>query len=920
MAPLSSVHTRTPTLSVVDPRGLAVRQVALCRTQPGDDASVRINRSAHDVAGRLVRSWDPRLWLAATNDPTSAANLNVIHSLTGQVLHSQHVDAGWSLELRSEAGERHLRRDAQGHGQRVEHDQLLRPVAVFESDGGSERCLERLTYGGPESGDANQCGQFIRHDDPAGSVINTEFGLTGAVLEQTRRFLKDLENPDWPPALSERNEWLEPDEGAVTRSRFSATGEMIEQTDAIGAVRLFELTVGGQPSRSTLQLPDQATQTLVRDVRYDAQGRAESETAGNGHVTERTYDLADGRLRRQQVDNGRLQDHTYTTDPVGNIVSIEDLAQPTRFFANQQIEPLRTFVYDTLYQLTEATGYEAASLNRGPQSAQRTFATADQLSNYTQRYEYDAGGNLQKLIHSGTQNHTRLFATANFSNRSLLQTDERPPTQEQIAAGFDANGNLRHLAPGQALSWDLRNQLTEVTPVERESGVNDREIYQYDASGARVRKIRSVQAKSLSHSVEVRYLPGLEIRTNSTTGEVLQVITATAGHSTVRVLHWQTGKPADIENHQTRYSLTDHIGSSTLEVDQNGQLISQEVYYPYGETAWSAARNDVEATYKTTRYSGKERDATGLYYYGLRYYAPWLMRWINPDPAGDVDGVNRYAFVKGNPITAYDSKGTMLRWFNDLNDPPILKMEAEGYKVLYRSVDEILKAQETGLVFAVDTALSAAKELIEEEVQLLENGNTQRLTEFLAMELGEVVSPSTVQAVKEGYQKIRHELSRYQHGGDLRSELNLVKPRSPTAVKAFGMVVPGDQKRRIFLTDLFQTRSVVANVSTLVHEISHIVMDTKDEFYYRKGNLAAEREPAEIKRELGTIAARAIERNQEHRGQRTFADFGHKTLESWTLGTADFWGHYLIARPLSDERHQAFHLYSRGQSRSFLRR
>jgi len=657
MASLSSVHTRTPALGVVDPRGLAVRQIAFFRTQTGDDVSTRINRSAYDTPGRLVRSWDPRLWLAATNDPASAANLNVIHFLTGQVLHSQHVDAGWSLELPGEAGQRHLRRDAQGYGQRAEYDQLLRPVAMFESDGVSERCLERLTYGGPDTGDANQCGQLIRHDDPAGSVINAEFGLKGAVVEQTRRFLKDLEPPDWPQALNERSEWLEPGEGAVTRSRFSATGEMIQQTDAIGAVRLFELTVGGQPSRSTLQFPDQAPQTLVRNIRYDAQARFESETAGNGHVTERTYDLADGRLRRQQVDNGRLQDLTYATDPVGNIVSIEDRAQPTRFFANQQIEPLRTFVYDTLYQLTEATGYEAASLNRGPQTAQRTLATADQLSNYTQRYEYDAGGNLQKLTHSGTQNHTRLFATAHFSNRSLLQTDERPPTQEQIAAGFDANGNLRQLAPGQALSWDLRNQLSEVTSVERETGVNDREVYQYDASGARVRKIRSMQAKSLSHSVEVRYLPGLEIRTNNVTGEVLQVITATAGHSTVRVLHWQTGKPTDIDNDHARYSLADHIGSSTLEVDQNGQLISQEVYYPYGETAWFAGRNDVEAKYKTVRYSGKERDATGLYYYGLRYYAPWLCRWLNPDPQGEEGGLNLYQMVMSNPIKYVDRQG-----------------------------------------------------------------------------------------------------------------------------------------------------------------------------------------------------------------------------------------------------------------------
>ncbi|SER98972.1 RHS repeat-associated core domain-containing protein, partial [Pseudomonas sp. NFACC02] len=150
---------------------------------------------------------------------------------------------------------------------------------------------------------------------------------------------------------------------------------------------------------------------------------------------------------------------------------------------------------------------------------------------------------------------------------------------------------------------------------------------------------------------------GLEIRTNTATGEVLHVITVTAGRSDVRVLHWQAGKPESLENDQVRYSLSDHLGSSTLELDAEAQLISQEIYYPYGETAWFAGRNEVEVNYKTIRYSGKERDATGLYYYGLRYYAPWLMRWINPDPAGAIDGMNVYRMVSGNPMNRVDDNG-----------------------------------------------------------------------------------------------------------------------------------------------------------------------------------------------------------------------------------------------------------------------
>ncbi len=826
MNPFSSVHTRTPTLSVVDPRGLAVRQVAFCRTQPGDDASVRINRSAHDVAGRLVRSWDPRLWLAATNDPTSAGNLNVIHSLTGQVLHSQHVDAGWRLELPGEAGQRHLRRDAQGYGQRAEYDQLLRPVAMFESDGVSERCLERFTYGGPATGDANQCGQLIRHDDPAGSVINAEFGLTGAVLEQTRRFLKNLETPDWPQALNERYEWLEPGEGSVTRSRFSATGEMVEQTDAIGAVRLFELTVGGQPSRSTLQLPDQAPQTLVRNIRYDAQGRFESETAGNGHLTERTYDLADGRLRRQQVDNGRLQDLTYATDPVGNIVSIEDRAQPTRFFANQQIEPLRTFGYDTLYQLTEATGYEAASLNRGPQTAQRTFATADQLSNYTQRYEYDAGGNLQRLTHSGAQNHTRLFATANFSNRSLLQTDECPPTQEQIAAGFDANGNLRQLAPGQALRWDLRNQLSEVTPVERESGINDREVYQYDAAGARVRKVRVTQTKELTHLSEVRYLPGLEIRSNSASGEVLHVITATAGRSNVRALHWQAGCPTDLPNNQIRLSLTDHLGSSTLELDKSGQLISQEVYYPYGETAWYMARSEVEAKYKTIRYSGKERDATRLYYYGLRYYAPWLCRWVNPDPEGVAGGINLFGFCLNSPMQYRDREGASP--YDVMTEHEMSAFEQYGVRVVARGLMEF----PTDRRFRVKQAAGFALELLQRTLDLLEKPDAE-MTKVIKTMFGKIDTKTKHDVLD----RLKRELGiQHQYIADLIGHADEKISLFEGASTPSGLTWGRDERMSEGTIGLNNHLLIYSHpleiANTLIHEASHATSGTEDYFYF----------------------------------------------------------------------------------------
>jgi RHS repeat-associated protein len=226
------------------------------------------------------------------------------------------------------------------------------------------------------------------------------------------------------------------------------------------------------------------------------------------------------------------------------------------------------------------------------------------------------------------------------------------PDEEDFRRGFDGNGNLLNLQPGQTLRWDLRNQLCEVRPVECDS-----EHYVYGADGMRVRKVRSMQTTARTLISEVRYLPSLELRTHSGTGEVLQVISVQAGRSSVRVLHWESVPPKDGANDQYRYGLNDHLGSCSLELDDEGEVISQECYHPFGTTAWMAGRGEIEASHKTVRYSGKERDATGLYYYGFRYYVGWWQRWLNPDPAGIQDGLNVFAFVTGNPLSFKDDQG-----------------------------------------------------------------------------------------------------------------------------------------------------------------------------------------------------------------------------------------------------------------------
>jgi insecticidal toxin complex protein TccC len=647
----------------VDPRGLAVRVVAYCRSVEATEPEERINRSAYDAMGRLTEQWDPRLWALSAEEDETPANLVNRYSLSGKVLGSISVDAGRRVSLFGDGDQLVQTWDSRGTARRVEYDDLLRPLAIFEQgEGDAARCTERYEYADAYADFAahNQCGQLIRHDDPAGMLMVDDYALTGGVLEQTQRFLSSLESPDWPPGLPARDALLEPvAQAATSATRFNPLGDVLEQTDAKGNRQLFDYTFDGQLLASHLQPSGQATpQTLVSAIAYSAYVQVEQETAGNGVVSTLTYRPEDGRLMRLQARHGTeaaLQDLRYAYDPVGNVLSIEDAALPIRYFANQRVEPVKRYDYDSLYQLIEATGWEAGAASRGPEF--NRFDDPGAVANYHQTYRYDAGGNLLELVHVGPQNHSRKLTAARYSNRCLPEQSGRPPTEEEIAAAFDGNGNLLELQPGQAMSWDLRNQLREVRPVERESADDDLELYLYGGDGMRRRKVRSTQTNARSLISEVRYLPGLEIRTREGTGEVLQVICVQAGRSAMQVLHWETTPPSGITNDQYRYNLTDHLGSSSLELDSEAEVISQEAYHPFGSTAWFAGRSEVEASYKTVRYSGKEQDATGLYYYGLRYYAPWLQRWINPDPAGPVDGLNFFRMLRNSPINHRDREG-----------------------------------------------------------------------------------------------------------------------------------------------------------------------------------------------------------------------------------------------------------------------
>ncbi|EJD7605399.1 RHS repeat protein [Salmonella enterica] len=687
----TSLFSKTPSVTVLDNRGLTVCDIAYHRHPESPDVtSERITRHQYDARGFLTQSADPRLHDAGV------ANFTYLTDLAGNVLRSQGVDNGITVVLNDAAGRPFIAVSnistagdgTQDSSQAVTRTLLYedatlpgRPLSIMEQvPGETARITERFVYAGNGKAEKalNLAGQCVGHYDTAGLMQTDRVALTGAPLSVTRRLLKDADNPDtvadWQGADALAWNDLLDREAYTTLTTADVTGAVLTTTDAKGNLLRVTYDVAGLLSGSWLTLKDGTEQAIVKSLTYSAAGQKLREEHGNGVVTTYEYEPQTQRLVGIKTERPAghtagakvLQDLRYEYDPVGNVLKISNDAEETRFWRNQKVVPENRYTCDSLYQLVSATGREMA--NAGQQGSNLPSATiplpadSSAYTNYTRTYTYDSAGNLTQISHSAPatgNNYTTDITVSDRSNRGVLSTLTENPSG--VDALFTAGGQQKQLQPGQNLVWTPRNELLQVTPVRREGDTGDRESYSYDTDSQRLQKVSVQKTKTSTQTQRVVYLPGLELRTTSNgknETERLQVITVgETGRAQVRVLHWQGETPEGISNDQLRYSYDNLAGSSQLELNGKGEVITVEEYYPYGGTAVWTACSAMEAAYKTIRYSGKERDATGLYYYGYRYYLPWAGRWLSADPAGTIDGMNLFRMVRNNPVTLRDALG-----------------------------------------------------------------------------------------------------------------------------------------------------------------------------------------------------------------------------------------------------------------------
>ena len=104
----------------------------------------------------------------------------------------------------------------------------------------------------------------------------------------------------------------------------------------------------------------------------------------------------------------------------------------------------------------------------------------------------------------------------------------------------------------------------------------------------------------------------------------------------------------------------DISGSPLAATSSTGAVVWKESYRPYGER-WV---NDPGSAQQSQWFHGKEQDtATGLQYFGARYYDPAVGRFLGIDPVdyqdGNLHSFNRYAYGNNNPVSYLDPDGQL---------------------------------------------------------------------------------------------------------------------------------------------------------------------------------------------------------------------------------------------------------------------
>jgi RHS repeat-associated protein len=553
--------------------------------------------------------------------------------------------------------------------------------------------------------------------DGAGKVESLQHDYRGQLLQATRRLPKvHTTAPDWDGTVP--NEALLLDEVFTTTTVYDALGRVVEAEapQTTGNTVTNAATTHARRTRylyhegGALQGVEARYEgdtagvwtPYVDDIRYNARGQRMGVDYASGAKTH--YDYAPKSFRLRMLKHTVVATETvegiptsvtktamhctYTYDPVGNLVRVRDESVPEGERVLSTLAPNDSlYAYDALYRLVSAIGREHPANtppdptpegdgNGGPGGTHPNDLTA--LSRYQETYDYDCVGNFTQMQHAvlegGGTGWTRAYDYTGGTNRLRRTRAPSEPSGSVDDYGYDAHGNMTRMPHLAEMKWDAYEQM-----VDTRKGVGSDHIRvrcQYDAQGQRVRKVvehwsGSGESAGVAWVEERLYLGGYEVLRNHAGDSVEDDITRE-----VQTLHVMDGEqrvvmvttktvdtsgagattvyaPGDRQVH-TRYQLGNHLGSAAVEVDEVGEVVTYEEYHPYGSCAMLYKRAGTDDEPKRYRFTGMERDETGLQYHTARYYSVCLGRWTSPDSL--LVATTQYGYTS-SPVQMIDRDG-----------------------------------------------------------------------------------------------------------------------------------------------------------------------------------------------------------------------------------------------------------------------
>ncbi len=411
--------------------------------------------------------------------------------------------------------------------------------------------------------------------------------------------------------------------------QYDLAGNLTQFTDRKNQVTTFQYDALNRRTQATY--PD-ATTTFA----YDTVGRLikASDTAPGAGTIAFAYDILD-RLIQETTPHGTV---AYQYDVLGRRTQMAANGQQPAIYQYDAASRLTRVEQGTLFA---TLGYDNANRRTSlgysnGTSTSYAYDLASRLTNITHHgpgssvieavtYSYDAAGNRLSL--------TRANGTASLVPNAVSSAIYDAANEQTAFAGatltYDDNGNLTNDGTN-TYQWDARNRLMGMSGGTSGS-------FSYDALGRRTSKaIGSVTSQFL--------YDGNDIAAEISGGLV--------GVNYLRSLNIDEPFIRQAGPGNEHYH-TDALGSSLALSNTQSSASTTYTYEPFGKTTQTGA-----VSTSTFKFTGREEDASGLYYYRARYYQPRLQRFIAEDSIGYLGGdVNLYGYVGQNPILRTDPSG-----------------------------------------------------------------------------------------------------------------------------------------------------------------------------------------------------------------------------------------------------------------------